>query len=85
LFGKLKGGGMVKVAIGPRDAGGRGPIFEFIEDAEIRPRKEVSKTARKKAPAKARAKPKGPNGGGDAGGGTGTGKSPVPRVPLSSS
>ena len=85
LFGKLKGGGMVKVAIGPRDAGGRGPIFEFIEDAEIRPRKEVSKTARKKAPAKAKAKPKWPNGGGDAGGGTGTGKSPVPRVPLSSS
>ncbi len=88
LFGKLKGGGMVKVSIEKGEDGKKAPQFEFIEDAAIKPKKEVEKPARKKptrkSTAKRKTKPKSSGGQGGSGGSGGAGRSPVPRVPLPS-
>jgi len=86
LFGKLKGGGVVRVVL---KKGGKELDFEFLEEAPIRrPAKKAAKSSAKKKPAakKSTTKPKtksvGRSGGAKAGKPKTSGSSPVPKVPL---
>jgi ATP-dependent Clp protease ATP-binding subunit ClpA len=83
LFGKLKGGGHVRVVLIKDDAGGNKLGFEFL-DGPITPKPEKipEKRARKPRKPSARRKPQGPGDGGDSGGGPPRGGSTVPKVPL---
>ncbi|MEO1198839.1 MAG: ATP-dependent Clp protease ATP-binding subunit ClpA [Pseudomonadota bacterium] len=84
LFGKLKGGGVVKVTVGPDKAGEPSLLFDYLpEEPKRKPEKPApTKPAATKAKPKARAKPaakttrKPPNKK-KPGGGSG-----VPKVPL---
>ncbi len=80
LFGKLKGGGHVRVVVNKDDAGNNKLGFEFLE-GPITPKPEKIPVQRAKKPRKpsVRKKPQGPSGDGNGGpprGGT------VPKVPL---
>jgi ATP-dependent Clp protease ATP-binding subunit ClpA len=77
LFGKLKGGGHVRVVLvkdeAAAEAGTEKIGFEFV-DGPVTPKPEKLPTPRKRKP-----KPSGPNGGGSNGGGS---KGPASRGPL---
>ncbi len=74
LFGKLKGGGHVRVIVDKDEAGRDKLGFEFL-DGPITPKPEKLPAARPKAKRRSpRPKPKGDNGGGK--------KGSVPKVPL---
>ena len=79
LFGKLKGGGHVRVVV-VKDENGRDKLgFEFLEGPVTpKPEKIPEKKARKPRKPSVRRKP--PNGGGN--GGPPRGGSTVPKVPL---
>jgi ATP-dependent Clp protease ATP-binding subunit ClpA len=79
LFGKLKGGGHVRVVV-IKDENGRDKLgFEFLEGPVTpKPEKIPEKKARKPRKPGVRRKP--PNGGGN--GGPPRGGSTVPKVPL---
>jgi ATP-dependent Clp protease ATP-binding subunit ClpA len=82
LFGKLKGGGHVRVVV-EKDESGRDKIgFEYL-DGPIAPKPDKVPAVRPKAKRRSpRPRPKG-NGGGNGNGGGGGGKSgSVPKVPL---
>ncbi|MEM6615948.1 MAG: ATP-dependent Clp protease ATP-binding subunit ClpA [Pseudomonadota bacterium] len=86
LFGKLKTGGTVKVSLEGKGVDAK-LAFEFVEDGPIKPKKEVArkprpKTKAKKAPVKAKAKKSDDSG--SSGGSKSGGRSPVPRLPLTS-
>jgi ATP-dependent Clp protease ATP-binding subunit ClpA len=78
LFGKLKGGGHVRVVVNKDDAGNNKLGFEFLEGPITpKPEKVPEKRARKPRKPSVRKKPQGPSGdGGPPRGGT------VPKVPL---
>jgi len=80
LFGKLKGGGHVRVVVIKDDAGNNKLGFEFLEGPITpKPEKLPEKRARKPRKPSVRKKPQGPSGDGNGGpprGGT------VPKVPL---
>ena len=80
LFGKLKGGGHVRVVVIKDDAGNNKLGFEFLEGPITpKPEKIPEKRARKPRKPSVRKKPQGPSGDGNGGpprGGT------VPKVPL---
>ncbi len=76
LFGKLKGGGHVRVVLVKDEAGAEGAEkigFEFVE-GPVTPKPEKLPVARKRKP-----KPNGPNGNGGGGGGS---KGPASKGPL---
>ena len=82
LFGKLKGGGVVRVVV---NKDGKELDFEFLEEAPIR--KPVKKTAKKKpvakkSTAKPKAKSTGKSNSAKGGKPKTSGSSPVPKVPL---
>ena len=80
LFGKLKGGGHVRVIV-VKDEIGKDKIgFEFLEGPVMpKPEKIPEKRARKPRKPGTRKKPQGPN---DDGSGGPRGGSTVPKVPL---
>ena len=82
LFGKLKGGGVVRVVV---NKDGKELDFEFLEEAPIR--KPAKKTAKKKpvakkSTAKPKAKSTGKSNSAKGGKPKTSGSSPVPKVPL---
>ena len=80
LFGKLKGGGHVRVVVIKDEAGKDKLGFEFLEGpATPKPEKLPEKKARKPRQPGSRKKPQGPN---DDGSGGPRGGSTVPKVPL---
>jgi ATP-dependent Clp protease ATP-binding subunit ClpA len=82
LFGKLKGGGHVRVVVTKDEAGNNRLGFEFL-DGPITPKPEKipEKRARRPRRPSVRKKPPGPDGGGGGEGGPPRGGT-VPKVPL---
>jgi ATP-dependent Clp protease ATP-binding subunit ClpA len=81
LFGKLKGGGHVRVVVNKDDAGNNKLGFEFLE-GPVTPKPEKIPVQRAKKPRKpsVKKKPQGPSGDGGEGGPPRGGT--VPKVPL---
>jgi ATP-dependent Clp protease ATP-binding subunit ClpA len=82
LFGKLKGGGHVRVIVVPEEGGGDKLGFEFVE-GPVTPKPEKIPPAvakpKRRPPSARRPKPSGPRSGGE---GDGKPRGSVPKVPL---